>query len=130
MRACFNRFAAAFDGNLDRGEYCWKPTRELHKGGSQGFGVPAADGSGVGGAGGLDGYIFLTQQHNPKSGFQDLSISDLAFTTPAAAKRLLGFISDFASMAEQARMYGGPLHPLLAGLNSRHFSVEKRRTSG
>lgn len=119
VRACYAGFAAAFEGTLDRGAYCWSRVRESRGTRYAGFGVTSA-------SGGLDGYVYFSQERNPRTGYHDVMISDLAFVTADAGRRLLSFLADFATTAESAVFFGGPMHPLVSLMASRHYSVEKR----
>jgi predicted acetyltransferase len=119
IRACYGRFAPAFNGMLDRGPYCWRRVRDLRGTVHAGFGVED-------GRGGLDGYVFLSQQREQSTGFHDLALTDLVFTTASAGRRLLGFLADFATMAEQVSFGGGPLHPIVSLLSLRQSVVEKK----
>ncbi len=118
VRACYEEFAGLFNGTLDRGPYCWGRVRELRGERYSGFGFF--------GAGGLEGYLFLKQARKPESGRHDVLISDAAFRTPGAGRRMLGFLADFATTGDEAVLYGGPLHPLLSLMPQQHFDVRKR----
>lgn len=119
VRACYARFAAAFDGLLDRGEYCWGRVRELRGTRYHAFGVADE-------AGGLDGYIMLAQERDAKMGYHAINISDCAFVTADAGRRLLRFLADFATMGETATVWGGPMHPLVTLMSSRQYRCEKK----
>lgn len=119
MKACYTQFAAGADGALDRGDYCWSRVRELRGTRYHAFGLDD-------GRGGLAAYILLSQERDPKSGFHSIAVSDCAFVNGDAGRRLLRFIADFATMGEHAVLYGGPMHPLVALMSSRHYRVEKK----
>ncbi len=116
VKACYAAFAAAFDGMLARGPYIWRRVRENRETTYHGFGVRA-------GGGGLDGYLFLSQERLP-SGRQRIALSDLAMRTPDAGRRLLSFLGDFSMMAEEVTFCGGPAHPLMALLPQQRFRCE------
>jgi len=118
VKACYTGFAGRFDGNLDRGNYCWLRIRKSREEVYHGFGIDDA-------GGGLAGYIFLNQERNPTYGRHNIAVSDAAFLTPAAGRRILGLLSDYATMAEEVVLHGGPLHPLLSLLPQQRFKVEK-----
>lgn len=118
VRDCYGEFVRRFDGTLDRGPYVWGRVRRLREEVYTGFGVESA--------GGLGGYVFLAQVRNPETGGHNVVVSDLAFTDVGSARRLLGFLADFATMGENLVLYGSPLHPILSLLNERHFRVEKK----
>lgn len=119
VRACYARFASAFDGLLDRGEYCWGRVRDSRGTKYAGFGIDND-------RGGLDGYIYISQQRDPKTGFHDVATTDVVFATAAAGRRLLGLLADFATVGENATIWGGPIHPLVCLMSSRHYTVEKK----
>lgn len=119
IRECYARFAPAFNGMLDRDEYCWRRVRNFRGTPHSGFGV-------IGDSGHLDGYLFLTQVRDGHSGFHDLSLTDVVFTTPAAGRRLLGFLADFATMGESVSIPGGPLHPITSLMSLRQTVASKR----
>jgi len=125
VRSCYARFAPLFDGMLDRGSYCWGRVRELRGAKFNGFGI---GGFGIGeeGGKGLDGYIYINQHRESSSGFHDIATTDAVFATGAAGRRLLGFLADFATVGENATLWGGPLHPLASLMSSRHCAVEKK----
>lgn len=119
VRACYAKFAARFDGLLDRGDYCWGRVRELRGTKYHAFGVND-------GRGGLDGYIMLTQERDAKTGYHSISVSDYAFTSADAGRRLLRFLGDFGTMGETATVWGAPMHPLVSLMSSRHYRAEKK----
>lgn len=116
VKACYAAFASAFDGMLARGTYIWHRIRENHGATYHGFGVRAA-------GGGLDGYLYLTQERLP-SGRQRLALSDLVFRSAEAGRRLLSFLGDFSMMAEEVSFCGGPAHPIMALLPQQRFRCE------
>jgi predicted acetyltransferase len=116
---CYERFAREFNGTLDRGPYSWKRVCETRGDRYQGFAVEEASGE-------LAGYLYLMQQRKPETGRHDVLLSDLAFTTPAAGRRLLGFLADMATIGDEAVFFGGPWHPVLALLPQQRYTVERR----
>jgi predicted acetyltransferase len=117
VKACYDRYAAAFDGALDRGPYVWGRVENWHGEAYEGFGVlaPGADARDPGSP--LDGYVYFVQRRKigaAPAGKHDIGVSDLAYTTPEAGRRLLGFLADFAMVADTAVFHGAPHHPLLA----------------
>jgi predicted acetyltransferase len=119
MRACYSRFAAAFNGALDRGEYVWSRVRANRDVVYHGFAA-------VSEAGEVEGYVYLSQTRKMDRGRQDLTLSDLAFTTERAGRRLLAFLADFSSMADDIVLYGGPLHPALYLLSEQRYRMDLR----
>lgn len=107
VRACSREVAARHNGMLDRGPYIWGRIRKSRDEAYAGFGVFAPDEPGR-----LEGYLYMSQRRKPDSGRHDISLSDLAFTTPRAGRRLLGFLADLATVGDDAVVYGPPLHPI------------------
>ncbi len=119
VRSCYRGFAASFNGPLDRGPYVWRRTRAWRDKSYHGFGV--FDGRS------LEGYVFLAQEHGEHAyGKHDISIADVAFGTPRAAHRLLGFLADFATMGDTIVLNAGPLHPLISLTNAIMLPIEKQ----
>jgi predicted acetyltransferase len=119
VREIYRRFAACFDGMLDRGPYVWERTRLFRDVAYEGFGCVGPDGA-------LDGYLRLAQVRKPDMGQHDVALSDVAFTNARAGRDLLRFIAGFTTMGDDLVMHGGPIHPLLTMLSTRHYRVEKR----
>ncbi len=117
IRSCYAQFASCHDGTLDRGHYCWARTRDNPDAVFEGFGVE--------GEAGLEGYCFI-RQIRIDTGRQHIAVSDLAFMTARAGRRLLGFLADFAMVAEEVSLFGGAWHPLLALMPMQRFNVELR----
>lgn len=122
VRACYARFASMFDGMLDRGPYIWSRTRKLRDAEYRGYAVRAE------GKEGFDGYVYLNQARRP-DGRQDITLSDLVFTTPAAGQRLLGLLADFGMMGEDLVFFGGPTHPALTLLKQQRYDVKLKDSS-
>jgi predicted acetyltransferase len=115
IEACYRDFAAVHDGWLDRSAFGWAGVRERRGERYHGFGVESA--------GRLEGYIFLTQRTKPETGRHDLVVSDVAFRTPAAGRRLLGLAADFATIGDDLVLSGGPWHPLVWLLGQQRYTV-------
>jgi predicted acetyltransferase len=119
VRACYTAFARQFDGPLDRGPYIWRRIRELRELKYERFAVTADSGE-------IEGYIYLITRRTPERNRQEVIISDLAFTTPRAGRRLLALLGDFGSMADEALLFGGPMHPALVLLSEQRFRISLR----
>jgi predicted acetyltransferase len=117
---CYRAFASSQHGWLDRGEYCWARVREMRGERYHAFGVPGQDGRE-----GLDGYAFFAQRRKD-SGRHDLIVSDVAFRTPHAGRRLLGLFADFATVGDELVLHGGPHHPLLWLLGQQRYTITLR----
>lgn len=119
VRAGYNAFARQFDGMLDRGPYVWTRTRKWRDAAFEGWGV-------IGPSGEIEGHVHLAQERNLQTGHFNLTVSDLAFATPRAGRRLLGFLADFATTGDEAILQTGPIHPLLALLPTQKYALERR----
>ncbi len=115
VKACYNAFARRFDGPLDRGEYIWNRIRAWRDKVYQGFATRNARGE-------IDGYLYLTQNRKDTGKF-DIALSDFAATNADAFGRLLGFLADFAMMADVVTFHGGPHHPALLLLPQQSFTI-------
>jgi predicted acetyltransferase len=119
IRECYTEFASRFDGPLDRGEYLWGRVERMRE--TVYYGFAAVDEAGE-----IEGYIYLAQTRKPERGRQDIAVSDIAFRTAAAGRRLLGFLADFSSMADDIVFFGGPLHPLCTLLAEQRYQLSIR----
>ncbi len=118
VRACQRRFASMNDGMLDRCELLWKRTRSWRGVTSAGWGF-AEPGSNE-----LEGLVFVRQTMDPASFRTDLSLTDLAFTTPRAGQRILRFLADFGSMARSVEFFAGPVHPIISLMAQQVYKSE------
>ncbi len=111
---CYRDFARPFPGMVDRSEYIWDRVRNRRGDRFHGFGIREG--------GQIAGYLYA---HMDKPGRDrgDLSISDVAWRTPGAARKLLGLLADFTTMAEHALISGAPLHPLAMLLPQQRFEL-------
>ncbi|MFG0259171.1 MAG: enhanced intracellular survival protein Eis [Phycisphaerales bacterium JB041] len=120
VEACYARFAARHNGMLDRGGYIWKRTRSSRGEVRRGFGIFV---EGAGGApGGLEAYLRFAQRRKESTGRHDVAVSDLAFATVRGGRRLLGFLSDLATVGDDAVFDGPAVHPLMALLPQQYFA--------
>ncbi len=121
VRRSYRRYAARWDGMLERGAYIWNRIRSYRGAEYTPFGVRGADGE-------LDGYLFVNQVRKPESGRQNLELSDFVFHTPEAGRRLLGLLADFGMMADQVGFFGGPTHPALLLLPQQRHTLTSKDT--
>ena len=118
IRACYDEFARTRDGMLDRGAYVWRRTRHMRDVMYAGWVVRVH--------GKVEGYVFVSQERDAKTGRHDLSVSDYAFTTARAGRGLVQFLGNFGSMMQECVLPGGPLHPLAHFMAQQRFRVEKK----
>jgi predicted acetyltransferase len=115
--AAYKRFAARFDGMVDRGPYVWRRIKKFREEVYHGFGIRD-------GRGGLAGYMYLNQKRKPEpDARQEITLTDLAFDTPGAGRRLLGFLADFATMGDDVAFSAGPSHPALMLLGQQRYKL-------
>jgi predicted acetyltransferase len=119
VRACYDSWAANFDGLLDRGEYVWSRVKTLRENVFEGFGFFGEDGR-------LDGYVYLMQNRKPESGRFDIAISDVAWVTERAGRAILKFLSDFTTMADNIVLNGGPGHPILMLMDGVKYECKRK----
>ncbi len=114
----YTAFAARFDGMIRRGPYIWRRIKKFREEVYHGFGIRNV-------SGGLDGYLYLNQKRKPEpNARQEISLTDFAFTTPEAGRRLLGFLADFATMGDDVVFAAGPSHPALMLLGQQRYKLE------
>lgn len=114
VRGCYAAFARRFDGMLDRPQYIWDRIaawRDKHY-----------DGWALTDAGRITAYCFMRQVAKD-TGRQTLELSDLAFDSHGSMLALLGFLADFASMADEITFHAGPIHPVLMAVSQQRYTV-------
>jgi predicted acetyltransferase len=115
VTACYQRAAQARQGWLARTSYVWSRVYVPRDGTATGYLVE--------GASGVEGYLYVVRK--PLTGWnQELFLSDVVVTTRAAARRILGFLSDHRSLVTEAYWYGGADEPLLGLLREQSYSVK------
>lgn len=119
VEACYRAFASRFNGPLDRGAYVWGRVRKYRDEAFRPFGVFDEGGR-------LEGYLFLAQRRKDDTGRQDLHLTDLAFLTPRAGRRLLTLLGDYSTIVDDATFLGGPVHPVLALMPMQSYTVQRR----
>lgn len=117
--ACYQKFAGAFNGPLDRGAYIWGRVRKGRGGDFTGFAA-------IGDGGMIEGYVFLNSVRKADRGRHEVNLSDLAFSTAKAGRRVLSLVSEYASMADDVVLFGGPMHPALFLLGEQRYRFDLR----
>jgi len=115
---CERRRARAGNGCLDRGPYVWERIRRPR--------VGAVSGYVVDGDAGVEGYVYYVTRE-VTVGHTDFALwcPDVAATTARAARRIVGFFADHASMTGEIGWRGSPGDPLLAVLREQHAVTVK-----
>lgn len=136
VRAMYTRISRDADGRLDRGEDVWNTVMNPHDAKAHGFVFEAAGGSGgasegasgdASGGGGLEGYLFLSQKRSD-TGKHDATVTDVAFTTARAGRRILAFLADLRSMCDTVLLRSGPGDPLLMLMAEHPYQIRIRES--
>lgn len=119
--ALYTSVARDADGALDRGGYIWHRIKNPRDGAiAYGYVVaPAA------GAGPLEGYFYYSQKRND-TGRHEVTITDVAFTTPRAGRRILSFLAGLRSLCESITWHAAPGDPLLLLMPEHPYAVRIR----
>jgi predicted acetyltransferase len=118
---CYRRRARLSHGLLDRPAYLWERIRRPISGTVSGYIVD--------GDAGVEGYLYYVTRE-VTAGRTDFALwcPDVAATTPRAARRIVGFFSDHASMTGEIAWRGSPSDALLAVMREQHFAVKVSNT--
>jgi predicted acetyltransferase len=111
----YRTVASERNGYLDRGPYVWARVRAPQ-------GEPARV-LVVEGSAGIEGYAALSQLRR-EGIHHDLALGDLVGATPGAMARLLRFLSDHRTTADNAIWYGGAADARLFAFPERSFKIE------
>jgi predicted acetyltransferase len=116
LRDVYRRHAQRQQGWIDRTAYTW--SRVTHPKGETAYGYL------VEGSAGIEGYVYLTRRVVSQGMWQELNLTDIVALTPAAGRRLLSFLGDHRSMAQEVVWRGGPADPLLFLLREQTYQVK------
>jgi predicted acetyltransferase len=132
VHACYKQFALQHEGMLDRGDYIWGRIFKPRAGEATGLVVESSgqqggngQAKGPSGKNSIIGYVFFRQERTPALD-HDVIVSDMAATTPAAARRLLDMLSDFRSVGAELAFNGGPNHPFVTLLAEQKLTMKLR----
>jgi len=125
VHACYKQFALQHEGMLDRGDYIWGRILKPRGGDATGIVVEAGKQQGGESGSGIVGYVFFRQERTPALD-HDVIVSDMAATSPAAARRLLDMLSDFRSVGAELAFNGGPNHPFVTLLAEQKLTMKLR----
>lgn len=109
----YRAMAPNLDGALDRHAYNWDRVFRFRDDEARGYGAWNGDR--------LEGYVYIL--HKPREGGYDLMLTDLAFSTPSGARRLLSLLADHSSMVDTIKWSGGPQDPILHFLPEQRYEV-------
>jgi predicted acetyltransferase len=115
IQELYRRHASSRQGYLDRGPYVWD--RVFHPRSETAYGFL------VEGAQGVEGYTWLVRRRKVDL-IQEIFLTDIVASTPAAARRLLNFLGDHRSLAREVVWTGGPADPLLMLLREQSYQVK------
>lgn len=115
IEALHRRHGARSPGTVDRSPPLWARIRKPRN-------QPEQQGYLLEGPEGAEGYCFLAAQETA-SGRNELHVSDFVVGTERAAKRLLTFFADHASLVDEVLFHGSAFDPLLAFLPEQRHRV-------
>lgn len=106
LERLYRDIASGTNGNIDRDAFFWSRVRHWRGEPAQGFVICNGER--------IEGHLFCLQRHGVGlfTGHV-MQLTDLAFSTPAAARRILSFLADHRSMVESVFWFGAPNEPLL-----------------
>lgn len=117
VRACYTELARHHDGYLDRGAYVWDRVQNFR-------GTPYTGLVIEGPAGGIDGYVFFSQERPDNfNGRQAIKVSDIGARTPEAATRAFQLMAEYDSIAEEIIFSGGPAHHFITLIPEHRFQM-------
>lgn len=107
----YKQFACLRDGYLDRNDYIWD--RVFVPRGNVASGWAFVDGDTI------EGCVFTVRKSDEAGGKRVLPISDLWMNSPRAARRIIGFLADHASVVREIVFHGPNPHPLLLAMQEQ-----------
>lgn len=105
-------------GNVDRTPENWRRILE--------YGADRKYAYVVEGKKGVEGYVIYTVSMVGQHPSMRFNVRDMAASTPAAARRLLTYFADHATMAESVVWNGGLADPMLVVAKEERFHVDAR----
>jgi len=112
--AAYERYASAFTGYLDRGDYIWRRVLKPRSDPALGYLVEVDDK--------LEGYLYLTQHRSDHLRYE-LRATDLVASSARAARRLLGLVAEHRSLAERIVWHAGPADPFFALIPEQAYEM-------
>jgi predicted acetyltransferase len=114
VEALYRRIASERPGYLDRGPYVWQRARASRKEAYRGFVIH--------GAGGIEGYTYLSQRGPDDQ--RELVVHDLVTATAGALRRFTAFFADHRSTVKFLSLRTSALEPLVVCAPERVFRLE------
>lgn len=115
IQELYRRHTSSRQGYLDRNPYIWD--RVFHPRTETAYGFL------VEGSQGVEGYAWLVRRRKVAL-LQEIFLTDIVASTPAAGRRLLSFLGDHRSLAREVVWTGGPADPLLLLLREQTYQVK------
>ena len=116
IHALHRRVGSRGNGQIDRSPLLWVRMSEP-------WGAPRPDGYVVERDGVLEGYCYSSKRQKA-GGRQELVVADIVAETPQAATRLLTFLGDHRSLADEAIWHGSTADPLLLLVREQRWRTE------
>lgn len=121
IRGLAEKYGRAHNGFVARGDYCWD--RIWHSSDEErdlaGLVAP--------GPNGLEGAVFFDYapgETGTRVASKHVRVTDVIATEPHAARAILGALSALSTIAGEALIPGGPVHPLLYTLDQQPYRTE------
>ncbi len=113
--SCYQRWSAESHGQVCRNRYLWRQIQ--HRRGQDALGFCIRE------EGDVTGYLYYRQQRIGDVHHQRMIITDIAYTTAAAARRLLTFMADHRSLVRDIFLPTGPNEPILSLLPEQSYEL-------
>lgn len=110
----YRKRAALHNGQLERNAALWKDVRQSDEGETHGYAVVNGDT--------IEAYVYYVHSQSDEA-FYTLQATDLVVGTADAGRRLLSFLADHRSMADQVRWRGTPHDWLLTLLREQIYKA-------
>lgn len=118
VRGVYAERARRASGNVDRTAQDW--SRVLEGGADRKFSYVIER------ARAIEGYVCYSTSGGGSSGLAKINVRDMAASTPAAARRLLTYFADHATVTESLNWHGGPADPLFSVAREERVHVDDR----
>ncbi|MBL1217179.1 MAG: GNAT family N-acetyltransferase [Planctomycetes bacterium] len=112
VKALYREQCQPGSGQLDRGPYIWARVAKPRGRETVGYGIYDDDAATSLSSNELLGYVYYCKTDSRTRPYS-LEVSDMAFLTPAAGRRILALMADHRSMADTVTWWGSPADPML-----------------